>query len=232
MSPASKKKTAAHAKKAAPKRTAKKAPARAGTTAKTRPAKKKPAPGKTAKKRTTTKAATKPSAARHAKKTSAAKAPKKESAAKTAKKNPAKDRAKPRRRSRSKAPQIPAADILPRRAPITAIEGSDKLGKKWDCYSCGAKFYDLNKAEPLCPKCGASQHDAPRVKPGRKTRPSVARKTSSRGRMSPLLDDEDDSSYVRNQDVDLRLANANDDEEFVETPPDPVTEEEEEAEEP
>lgn len=46
MSPASKKKTAAHAKKAAPKRTAKKAPARAGTTAKTRPAKKKPAPGK------------------------------------------------------------------------------------------------------------------------------------------------------------------------------------------
>ena len=35
-----------------------------------------------------------------------------------------------------------------------------KLGNKHDCYSCGTKFYDLGKAEPICPKCGANQKDA------------------------------------------------------------------------
>jgi uncharacterized protein (TIGR02300 family) len=34
------------------------------------------------------------------------------------------------------------------------------LGKKYDCYSCHTKFYDLGKAQPLCPKCGANQKDA------------------------------------------------------------------------
>lgn len=35
-----------------------------------------------------------------------------------------------------------------------------KLGNKYDCYSCGTKFYDLGKAESICPKCGANQKDA------------------------------------------------------------------------
>ena len=35
------------------------------------------------------------------------------------------------------------------------------LGKKWTCFSCGAKFYDFNKPESLCPKCGANQKEAP-----------------------------------------------------------------------
>jgi uncharacterized protein (TIGR02300 family) len=35
-----------------------------------------------------------------------------------------------------------------------------KLGSKFECYNCGAKFYDLGKSEPLCPKCGANQKDA------------------------------------------------------------------------
>jgi hypothetical protein len=34
------------------------------------------------------------------------------------------------------------------------------LGKKYTCYSCGAKFYNLNKPESICPKCGADQKDA------------------------------------------------------------------------
>ncbi|HUP65257.1 MAG TPA: FYDLN acid domain-containing protein [Thermoanaerobaculia bacterium] len=34
------------------------------------------------------------------------------------------------------------------------------LGKKYDCYSCHTKFYDLGKPDPLCPKCGANQKDA------------------------------------------------------------------------
>jgi uncharacterized protein (TIGR02300 family) len=35
-----------------------------------------------------------------------------------------------------------------------------KLGSKFACFSCGTKFYDLGKAEPVCPKCGANQKDA------------------------------------------------------------------------
>jgi hypothetical protein len=34
------------------------------------------------------------------------------------------------------------------------------LGRKYSCYSCHTKFYDLGKPVPLCPKCGADQRDA------------------------------------------------------------------------
>jgi hypothetical protein len=34
------------------------------------------------------------------------------------------------------------------------------LGKKFECFNCRAKFYDLGKPEPLCPRCGANQKDA------------------------------------------------------------------------
>jgi hypothetical protein len=32
-----------------------------------------------------------------------------------------------------------------------------KYGKRWICQKCGARFYDLNKPEPICPKCGHNQ---------------------------------------------------------------------------
>ena len=35
-----------------------------------------------------------------------------------------------------------------------------ELGRKFTCYSCHTKFYDLGKPVPLCPKCGADQRDA------------------------------------------------------------------------
>ena len=44
------------------------------------------------------------------------------------------------------------------------------LGRKYTCYSCHTKFYDLGKPIPLCPKCGADQRDAddaPVVTPSR-----------------------------------------------------------------
>lgn len=47
-----------------------------------------------------------------------------------------------------------------------------QLGRKYNCYSCHTKFYDLGKPEPICPKCGADQRDAEEA-------PVV---TSSRGR--------------------------------------------------
>lgn len=36
-----------------------------------------------------------------------------------------------------------------------------KLGTRYTCFSCGTKFYDLLRPEPLCPECGSNQQDAP-----------------------------------------------------------------------
>lgn len=32
------------------------------------------------------------------------------------------------------------------------------LGKRFKCYKCGTKFYDLNKPHPVCPSCGEDQN--------------------------------------------------------------------------
>ncbi len=36
-----------------------------------------------------------------------------------------------------------------------------RLGQKWSCFSCGRKFYDLNREEPICPRCETDQRNAP-----------------------------------------------------------------------
>jgi uncharacterized protein (TIGR02300 family) len=38
-----------------------------------------------------------------------------------------------------------------------------KLGIKHECFNCGTKFYDLGKAEAVCPKCGADQKNSVRA---------------------------------------------------------------------
>ncbi|NCN10531.1 MAG: hypothetical protein GW938_11875 [Leptospira sp.] len=38
-----------------------------------------------------------------------------------------------------------------------AFDPKNPLGKKFSCYNCGTKFYDLNKVDKICPKCGADQ---------------------------------------------------------------------------
>ena len=35
-----------------------------------------------------------------------------------------------------------------------------ELGKKYDCFHCHTKFYNLVKPDPICPKCGANQKNA------------------------------------------------------------------------
>ncbi len=43
-----------------------------------------------------------------------------------------------------------------------------RLGGKYVCFQCGCKFYDLKKAQPVCPKCGVNQNEAPQEKRTRK----------------------------------------------------------------
>lgn len=38
---------------------------------------------------------------------------------------------------------------------IIAASKTNRLGTKRTCRSCGARFYDLEKPEPVCPKCKA-----------------------------------------------------------------------------
>jgi uncharacterized protein (TIGR02300 family) len=38
------------------------------------------------------------------------------------------------------------------------------LGTKFTCFKCGAKFYDLKKPDPLCPKCGSDQRESPALR--------------------------------------------------------------------
>jgi uncharacterized protein (TIGR02300 family) len=38
------------------------------------------------------------------------------------------------------------------------------LGVKHTCWKCGTKFYDLNKPNPACPKCGSDPRAAPVAK--------------------------------------------------------------------
>ena len=43
-------------------------------------------------------------------------------------------------------------------------EPLNSLGKKFTCHSCNTKFYDLNKPDKICPKCGADQNAKPATK--------------------------------------------------------------------
>lgn len=74
-----------------------------------------------------------------------------------------------------------------------------KLGTKWTCFRCAAKFYDLNKPLPLCPKCAADQRERPKVAP---TPPAPAPRKQPRP-MAPLLEDEDDGTVRYEEDIDL-----------------------------
>jgi hypothetical protein len=126
----------------------------------------------------------------------------------------------------------PSSHLLPARSPLTG-EPSAKLGLKWQCFSCHAKFYDLNKPEPLCPRCGANQHQRPKVEPrSRASAPEPPRRRPPRP-MAPLLEEEDDEAIVADDDdIDLGLEGVEEaGEEFIGPEGDDDLDEEEEEEE-
>lgn len=75
-----------------------------------------------------------------------------------------------------------------------------KLGTKYECFNCGTKFYDLGKADPLCPKCGANQRDATPDTPA----VSQSARRKRKAEVSPRpLDDEDETAAVEIPDEEI-----------------------------
>jgi hypothetical protein len=129
-----------------------------------------------------------------AKKTTAKKAPKKKK--KTARGN----------RRAPKAPTTFSEDLRPE--PLAPPRTG--LGAKYTCFECGAKFYDLNKPDPVCPKCNADQRDAPR-QPAR-PRPAPLpppepepEREQPRGKRRTRLLDEDEQEVVIEEEEGLEI---------------------------
>jgi hypothetical protein len=187
--------TAAVKKAATKKKAAKTTKAKAAKATKKKAAKTTKAKAAKATKRKAAKA-TKPKAAKAKTSKAPAAAPKAPTAA--PEKAAARKRA-PSRRDRKKPAHAPASEVLPQRTPV-AGEPRSKLGSKWECFSCGAKFYDLNKPEPLCPRCGANQLTRPKAGAQPKPPPPAGRA------MAPLLDEDEDTLVVRREELDLGVA--------------------------
>lgn len=66
--------------------------------------------------------------------------------------------------TKAKAVPAPKTASAVSKAPAVKIDPNNPLGKKFNCYSCGTKFYDLHKPEKKCPKCGADQLAKPAIK--------------------------------------------------------------------
>jgi uncharacterized protein (TIGR02300 family) len=87
-----------------------------------------------------------------------------------------------------------------------------KLGNKYECFNCGAKFYDLAKGSSICPKCGADQDEAEA-----KENPLVSQSVRRRRRTELLPDDAETGSAEDAEDADdVVLADDDLDDEDVE----------------
>jgi len=97
------------------------------------------------------------------------------------------------------------------------------LGRKYTCYSCHTKFYDLGKPIPVCPKCGADQRDAEEA-------PAT---TSHRGRAPRVVEEPPEEEFPAEPEGPGPVAETEEEEEDLVTPEreDQPAEEEEEEEE-
>lgn len=91
-----------------------------------------------------------------------------------------------------------------------------KLGTKFECYSCGTKFYDLGKSEPVCPKCGANQKDVASSETPAASQSSRRRRKADLGKAVDVVEDDEPIADLDEEivpDADLEGADLDDDEE-------------------
>jgi len=118
----------------------------------------------------------------------------------------------------------PKAKAKPRpRAPVVPDIVKPGLGGRWECYSCGSKFYDLGRPEPTCPKCGADQRDKPREKATPPTPPPERPRRAAVPMGSLLDEDEEPAEEFEADEEDL---GAIDDDAFLTETTEPVEEDE------
>jgi len=77
-----------------------------------------------------------------------------------------------------------------------------KLGNRYACFQCGLKFYDLNRPDPLCPKCGADQRENPTPDPREAILARFKGKTTRVREMEEDEDLEDDEIEPDDEDLD------------------------------
>jgi hypothetical protein len=125
-----------------------------------------------------------------------AKAPKKAAGAKGAAAKPAPGKKKAE--GGKAAPPKPGALVVARDKQKT------KLGVRWSCWACGLVFYDLNKPEPICPRCQTDPRERPESERG--DEPPRKRDTI---RALRVLDDEEaavpEEDSGEELDLDLEL---------------------------
>ncbi len=66
------------------------------------------------------------------------------------------------------------------------MQDKSKLGKRYTCFECSLKFYDLNRPDPLCPKCGVDQRTDPNPDP----RDAILAKYRGKGAVRTRPEDE------------------------------------------
>jgi hypothetical protein len=85
-------------------------------------------------------------------------------------------------------------------------ERKAKLGARWACYSCGAKFYDLGKPEPICPRCQADQRQSPKFEQPKAKRTRPPKKAPPRPPPEPrpaLVVEPEGDTEIDFEDVEL-----------------------------
>ena len=82
-------------------------------------------------------------------------------------------------------------------------EKKARLGTRYACFSCEIRFYDMNRPEPLCPKCGADQRETPvpEAKPKRK-RKAARKKKAKKVAINPALVADDDVPTRKEETID------------------------------
>jgi len=88
--------------------------------------------------------------------------------------------------------------------PLESAEKKPGLGAKWACFSCGAKFYDLNRPDPICPKCHTDQREQPAKSAVAVSPPPVKRPAAAP--ITRLLDDEEGPDAVFDDNGDAESA--------------------------
>ncbi|MCC6641922.1 MAG: FYDLN acid domain-containing protein [Deltaproteobacteria bacterium] len=119
--------------------------------------------------------------------------------------------------TRPKKPKAPRRTVEPeagkKHSDLLPKDRQAKLGAKYVCFSCGARFYDLNKPEPLCPKCGADQRTRPKATEAPTPAPAPKKAPA---RSMPLIDDDETEAVPFEEDMEIEIEGLEGDDDLFE----------------